>query len=131
MQHSSSTSVNSILKILHSLHLLLLVTISLHHRVEHFVGLQLCLHSILQKECIPNEICSCPISKQEHIDLQVHRFMQRPFPVQLISYQQFIYLSFLAVAFMSRHTLLCIRTITAFTINPIICRSITRCQVKL
>ena len=84
MQHSSSTSVKSILKILHSLHLLL-VTISLQHGFEHFLGLQLCLHSTLQKECIPNKICSCPISKQEHIDLQVQRFMQRPFPVQLIS----------------------------------------------
>lgn len=90
MQHSSSTSVKTILKILHSLHLLSLVIISLHHRVEHFVGLQLCLHSTLQKECIPNEICSCPISKQEHIDLQVQRFIQRPFPVQLITFMNLI-----------------------------------------
>jgi len=85
MQHSSSTSVKSILKMLHSLHLSL-VTISLQHGFEHFVGLQLCLHSTLQKECIQNEICSCPISKQEHIDLQLQRFMQRPFPVQLITF---------------------------------------------
>jgi len=124
MQHSSSTVVKSILKILHPLHLSL-VMISLQHGFEHFVGLQLCLHSTLQKECIPNEICSCPISKHEHIDLQVQRFMQRPFPVQLISYQQSIYLSFLAVAFVSRHTLLCFTTITAFTINQRICRSIS------
>ena len=86
MQHSSSTVVNSILKILHPLHLLF-VTISLQHGFEQCAGLQLYLHSTLQKECIPNEICSCPISKQEHIDLQVQRFMQRPFPVQLILYQ--------------------------------------------
>jgi len=71
------------LKILHSLHLSF-VTISLHDGFVHFDGLQLCLHSTLQKECIPNEICSCPISKQEHIDLQLQRFMQRPLPVQLI-----------------------------------------------
>jgi hypothetical protein len=82
MQHSS-TGRNSILKILHVLHFVF-VAISLQHGFEHFAGLQLCLHSTLQKECIPNEICSCPISKQEHIDLQVQCFMQRPFPVQLI-----------------------------------------------
>lgn len=65
------------------LHFVFMV-ISLQHGFEHVDGLQLCLHSTLQKECIPNEICSCPIFKQEHIDLQVQRFMQRPFPLQLI-----------------------------------------------